>query len=246
MQDQADLIDLLTSLPENEAINTLSRLRATRNLARVLATLQGSMSGLQRPSINMVTRAFAPPTNSILEFELIERHSDIYAKLVPLQTESLTAQLGSKSQGAQLIYEAPMNIARETPSSEDIDFESTRDQKGLELSSTRPHSPLLDIGVALRSIGPSCARQYCDVRLKRLKIAFWTEINLSNEYAASVISFYLETIHPILATFDTELFLADLIDRRERFCSPFLVNALLYNALVSDEILHSDMRRCLG
>ncbi|KAK7227537.1 hypothetical protein V2G26_015540 [Clonostachys chloroleuca] len=72
---------------------------------------------------------------------------------------------------------------------------------------------------------------FCDPRLKDLRIARWTTVDIDDSLAAKCISLYLETDHPLLGHFDPDLFLDDLISEQEeeqRFCSPLLVNALLY------------------
>lgn len=77
----------------------------------------------------------------------------------------------------------------------------------------------------------------CDERLHQLDIRFWTQVEISNELAAQAISLYLETDHPLLGHFDPDLFLSDLIDKKNRFCSPVLVNSLLYWASVCLPVL---------
>jgi len=230
LRDRAELIDLLVSLPENEALGTLRRLRATSNLSRVLAVLQGSMHGRQRPSLGPVNRALSPPTESVLEFELTELHPIIYPRLAPLRAESIAEQLRGGSETAQLKYEAPATILRKVSGGA---AESSPQVIVSGVSPSHPHSPLLDIRVASRPIGPSPNKSYCDGRLRQLCISFWTEVALTDDYAASLISFYLEKFHPVSACFDADGFLTDLTECRQRFCSSFLVNAVLFNAAVS-------------
>jgi len=79
------------------------------------------------------------------------------------------------------------------------------------------------------------SRDFCDDRLSGLHIAAWTTVQVSNELAARIISLYLKTDHPLLGTFDPDLFVSDLINQQERFCSSLLVNALLYWGTVCDE-----------
>ncbi|OAQ60883.2 fungal zn(2)-Cys(6) binuclear cluster domain-containing protein [Pochonia chlamydosporia 170] len=69
---------------------------------------------------------------------------------------------------------------------------------------------------------------YCDNRLANLRIIQWTSVPVTDEFAAGAISLFLKTDHPILGIFDAELFIRDLIEPRLRFCSPLLVNSLLY------------------
>lgn len=75
--------------------------------------------------------------------------------------------------------------------------------------------------------------QYSEARLSKLRIDFWTTVDLSNDAAAEAISAYLEHQHPVWGPFDARLFLHDLIELRFDFCSAFMVNALLGIALVS-------------
>jgi len=75
---------------------------------------------------------------------------------------------------------------------------------------------------------PSSAQPYCDDRLHSLQISLWTDIPISNDLAARVLSLYLATDHPLLGLFDPQLFIADLISGGQTFCSRFLVHAVLY------------------
>jgi len=58
-------------------------------------------------------------------------------------------------------------------------------------------------------------------------------VPISNEYAAFLISQYLDVDHPTLGFFDADLFVQDLVHRRLEFCSPLLVSSLLHWAVVS-------------
>ncbi|KAF3073981.1 hypothetical protein CFAM422_003482 [Trichoderma lentiforme] len=68
----------------------------------------------------------------------------------------------------------------------------------------------------------------CDSRLAQLDISNWTNVMTSNEYAARAISLYLETDHPLLGFFEPNLFVSSLTAGKTDYCSPMLVNALLY------------------
>lgn len=77
------------------------------------------------------------------------------------------------------------------------------------------------------------AQSLCDSRLEKLDISRWTNVNISNEYAARAISLYLETDHPLLGFFEPNQFVSDLIAGKTDHCSRLLVNALLYWSCVS-------------
>lgn len=74
--------------------------------------------------------------------------------------------------------------------------------------------------------------QLCDHRLKHIKIHNWTQVPITNELAARLISFYLTVDHPILGLFDADLFLGDLVAHKTDFCCPLLLTAVLCFACV--------------
>lgn len=69
-------------------------------------------------------------------------------------------------------------------------------------------------------------------RLLGLDIAHWTNVTISNDHATAAIILYLETEHSTMPLFDEHLFIDDLVNKRHRFCSSMLVNALLCYATV--------------
>lgn len=50
-----------------------------------------------------------------------------------------------------------------------------------------------------------------DRRLAKLDMSFWTAVPILNDLAARVVLLYLETDHPLLGTFDPDLFLDNLV-----------------------------------
>ncbi|KAI0805335.1 hypothetical protein GGR55DRAFT_690676 [Xylaria sp. FL0064] len=70
--------------------------------------------------------------------------------------------------------------------------------------------------------------EYCDEGLQYLQVSFWTDMKISNDFAARVISIYIKTDHPLLGLFDTRLFINDLINQRTNYCSKFLFHAVMY------------------
>ncbi|KAJ2988618.1 hypothetical protein NUW58_g3878 [Xylaria curta] len=69
--------------------------------------------------------------------------------------------------------------------------------------------------------------EYCDERLQYLQVGFWTNMKVSSDFAARVISLYIRTDHPLLGLFNTSLFIADLVSQRTEYCSKFLFHALM-------------------
>ncbi|KAG5760380.1 hypothetical protein H9Q69_008323 [Fusarium xylarioides] len=74
------------------------------------------------------------------------------------------------------------------------------------------------------------ARSLCDSRLEEIDISYWTKVPISNETAAAMISLFLETDQTIVGFVDADLFVESLVERNPRFCSTFLVSAILYVA----------------
>jgi hypothetical protein len=100
---------------------------------------------------------------------------------------------------------------------------------------TNPPSPLRGVPNTRTSpvSGPARDRFYCDSRLKDIDFGYWTTVPVSDDFAASLISLFLENEYGIVAIFDVETFLTDIVARRFDFCSSFLVNSLLCLASVS-------------
>jgi hypothetical protein len=104
------------------------------------------------------------------------------------------------------------------------------------------NEPLLSLTPRAHEQLPQEPKQLCDSRLRNLRISRWTDVEIDDALAARCISLYLETDHPLLGYFDSDLFISDLApaqqgarDDRQRayqHCSPLLVNALLYWACV--------------
>lgn len=64
---------------------------------------------------------------------------------------------------------------------------------------------------------------------------FWTSVPVSNDFAAAVISAYLEKDHLLMCAFDADIMLDDLVAPcgiRSRLCTPFFVCSLMLVACV--------------
>lgn len=173
--------------------------------------------------------ALSPPTDSTVEFELGVGHSNLYPRLQPLGTARL-AQIVYQS--VDLLYEAPWRISNAAfpAPHNNADPDGTNSTATADASFAMPLSPLRQIGAVnpLPRIEPSQTNKYCDPLLSQLNISYWTKVDITNEYAASLISLFLEREHPFTGFFDADLFLQDLVRCRSRFCSAFLVNSILY------------------
>ncbi|KZM24620.1 DNA binding [Ascochyta rabiei] len=104
----------------------------------------------------------------------------------------------------------------------------------LFLDDESSHAHVSELEIVKTTKKQSGRPHYCDSRLEKLNIDFWTSVSISNEHAASAISLYLETHHPIWCFFDASQFVDDLVKCRvdsNSTCSPLLVSSMLAFAL---------------
>ena len=185
----------------------------------------------KQPSNARTARAILSTSTSAIEFELTMLHSLVYPALPAIEIASIN------------LDKLPQNSAH--PSHKRIPDALTTGQDALagviesgvidpDILATEPPSPLR--GVSGRRIGPIAgplpAPQYCDTRLSQLSVGYWTTIPISDEFAASAISAYLEYEHAAMGFFEADLFLTDLVDHNLEHCSSFLASAILCLACV--------------
>ncbi|KAI7771623.1 hypothetical protein LZL87_005899 [Fusarium oxysporum] len=146
-----------------------------------------------------------------LEFQLVVQYPKVYPPLAPLTTASLDLQL--------------LGI-------QPLDVGVTHDAGLSNLFHGNELSPMLDRSVypqdviSRTSIGVDNGIPI-DHRLHHIDISRWTNVAISNRFAAEAMSLYLNINQPWWAFFDTDLFLDDLVNIQTNFCSRMLVNALL-------------------
>lgn len=196
----------------------------------ILSSIKGSAHGAVRPSDNKTARAILPPTESNIEFELTMLHHSVYPALEPLDIGSIDFD--------NLFPRSPRKSSIMLPSEPLVPIGSglaTEETSTSPVITTAPPSPLRGFRSRHTSpvAGPVQDRQYCDSRLNRLNMGYWTRIPIGDEFAACVLSNYFESYHPIFACFDPDLFLSDLVDQKLNYCSPVLVSALMSIACVS-------------
>lgn len=216
-----EFINKLKYLPDSEARDLLQRLRSTTASSSLIHDLCGGMDGRQRPSDREAALAMSVPTDSRLEFELMARHRMAYppstlAEATPVKLSQASESILNQQARGQRSSAGSLSRYRNRPGQWPAKHASR------VLHGTRVPAP----------IGPLQVNLYCDNRLKNLRMEYWTGVPITNEYAAAVISFYLQTDHSFVGLFDADLFLTDLTERRNAFCSPFLVTSLMYLACV--------------
>lgn len=173
------------------------------------------MHSKRQPSTLRAARGTVPATQSAIEFELMVLHNSAYPKTSRLDIPFLRRFLETHKAG-----DWPVTMAH--------NIGTTKAGRCVPESA----GPGKGAGHASATIGPRLPPTFCHDRLHQLHISYWSTTPVTNEYAATLLSSYFERDHAICGTFDANLFLGDLIDRRLTFCSPFLVCSVLYMACV--------------
>ncbi|KAM7187410.1 hypothetical protein V8F20_010995 [Naviculisporaceae sp. PSN 640] len=209
-QTLTDLFNLLKGHPEDAAIEAFWHIRQGRSPEAILASIGGGMSGRTNLSFNMTNRALLPPTQTPLEFQLVVQHPNVYPSLTPLNIAALDLQL---------LGIPPLSV----------DVHETRRRSMLSYlqgPAARPDVTVDPKKVHNKEVDRT-AIDLVDSRLRYLNIAHWTNIKISNRFAAEAITIYLRMNQTLWAFFHTDLFLDDLVSGETRFCSQMLVNAVL-------------------
>ncbi|KAI0127278.1 hypothetical protein BJ170DRAFT_694094 [Xylariales sp. AK1849] len=223
-----DVLNLFKTLPEVRAIDLLRTFREKEIDDRILSTFKPGItdtpSGVvftAEAEAELEVEQEVPPSSespqSSLESELMAKNPNAYPALLPIIASEL-AQSSLLRPGRLTVPppQRPLTTSQRTARSRTT---------GNTPNPVESDSVIQDIRPALDSTPPS---EHCDERLCDLDIGFWTDVEVTNEFAAHVISLYIKTDHPLLGFFDPRLFLDDLINQREKFCSRFLVHALMH------------------
>ncbi|KAF5711420.1 conidial development fluffy [Fusarium globosum] len=211
VQSSVDLVDLLRDQPEGFALQVLEFLRQGRSPKAIMESIGGNLSTNVNPSMHAAARGTMTPTQTPLEFQLLVQHPKVYPPLAPLTTASL--DLG-------LLGIQPLDTGT-TPDTQ-LSTLFYRDAPSTVVDRTvQPQDMIGKTAFSVESGIP------IDPRLHHVEISRFTNVTISNQFAAEAISLYLNMNQPWWAFFDTDLFLDDLVSIQNRFCSRMLVNALL-------------------
>lgn len=234
------MLEHLRSLPDKEALSVIRRLRTTPDVGVVLTHIRNTFPQ-QHPSLHHTARAILPSTESAIESELTIRYQLVYRILDPFDSQAVDVSLFDDV----LHHSLPDTIPSEatTPTLNSL-TPVTHTATSTSTSTSSPYTSFFDSNTITPSMlshdaeSPPSNSTYqhlllCDPILNHLDVRFWTKVPITNEFAARVISRYLELDHPIFGFFDADLFLSDLVNKRTDYCSPFLVSSLLCFACVS-------------
>ncbi|OAQ60930.1 hypothetical protein VFPPC_01969 [Pochonia chlamydosporia 170] len=209
-----EILDLLKSDSDERSMALLLKLKASTEtdisalwdlLKRDVTTEDGSILDHL-----CVTSTSDVPSQSSSEFNLILRHPVAYPALAPVDLPS------------KLLRPSPIRLAKAYRGENELFGSIPQGPQPVPIPSSQTPA---DPSTVIPGKSPL---SYCDDRLASLKIIQWTSVPVTDEFAAGAISLFLKTDHPILGLFDAELFINDLVEPCLRFCSPLLVNSLLY------------------
>ncbi|KAF1975215.1 hypothetical protein BU23DRAFT_458985 [Bimuria novae-zelandiae CBS 107.79] len=210
-----DLLKHLRTVPEDVAQSILLQLRTSENPLSVVKEIEAGSLALIRSSQTKAALAALPDVRSDTEFKLMVDHRTAYPA-VNLTRDAILAKDTLLDPVKVLAHELPPDTPSRSPAVSSPSERTSVNDPGA--SFTAQDAP--NAGVDRES-------QLIDPLLTELKIEFWTTIPVTNHFAASAISLYLENDHQTLGLFDAQLFLKDLVECRQEFCSSFLATALL-------------------
>ncbi|KAL1867156.1 hypothetical protein VTK73DRAFT_4318 [Phialemonium thermophilum] len=237
-EDAASVVRLLRTLPEDQAAELFRNLRTgsavsanTSSAASSHGTPQGGGVALPPESRPLSPGDLAPPARSSLEFEVMIRHPIAYPTLLPVELAYMTLdELLNPRWSA-----TPFGVVPPSPATA---INNLRRYEATEQASTPAHrrtkQPYGQSPIAEEQ------EPYCDPRLANLTISRWTQVPITNDLAARIVSHYLETDHPLLGFFDADLFIRDLVSEGTYFCTGLLVNALLAWACLGYSVIDPD------
>lgn len=209
-------------MPDDQAQAVLQLLRNSTDPQSILKNIQDGNLSIVQPSQRETALSALPLVHSETEFQLMVDHSTAYPAL-DLRRSAMLAKT--------TLLDSTQMLAQHLPSEQTSPGTIAASSSGPRELGDKPEN----VGRAqadpiVRSEGAS--PQTIDPLLEDLRIKYWTTVDVSDDFAASVISMYLEHDHPILGLFDARLFVTDLIERKHEHCSSFLVASLLAFASV--------------
>jgi hypothetical protein len=234
----AEVIKILQTLPRNRAYHILERLRRSDHSSTALMTVieDGELRNDADPNL-------LGPSPSSLEEELSTQFPIAYPAFPPISVSALRKSdllkpAVSAQDGVPYVFYIPPTSPFSKPPRYMTDIQrhkreaSQPTQIGSSAAEKREtdHLHVDDGSKDVQDIPDPTpgTEDYYDERLADLDISFWTDIKMDNTLAAEAITIYLRTDHPILGVFDPYLFIQDLVEKRQRYCSRFLVSAVLY------------------
>ncbi|KAI1317618.1 hypothetical protein F5Y16DRAFT_392614 [Xylariaceae sp. FL0255] len=194
-----EVVNLLRALPEEQASVLVDCLRHKEDSSAALVDFQERGGSVSELNTFKLNQ-------TTLEDELIAHNNKTYSAISQIDPHSL----------------ARSHLLRPTRSSVEGSISNSTLASSGEFGNG-PRSPSLSFDKVL-----GAPIKLCDQRLSSVQANFWTDISISNDLAARVLSLYIRTDHPLLGLFNPDLLIDDLLNKQTRFCSRFLFHAIMY------------------
>lgn len=222
-RDLFQALELLRTAPEESVAAMLQDLRSRGSVSEFLQSVDSGIVGASSPVNPLATSLAGSLASSPMEMDLNMRYSNAFPPLESLDITDVDLGLLALDKRKSKLLTAPSSATA-----------SISPYSPLDLSSRRSATPTTSESFSTPSdtTGES-QQQQIDHRLEGLQIWQWTSVPIPDALAEQAISFYLVNEHPLLAFFDADLFLRDLVSAGGRFCSPVLVSSLLAWSCVS-------------
>jgi hypothetical protein len=206
-------LELLRTASEDSVAAMLQDLRSKASVSEFLQSVSSGTVATSSP-VNPLAASLAEAlADSKIELELNMRYPGAFPSLETLQISDVDLGLLAVHRRPGLTnQQTTMPLSPYSPS---------------DLPSRRSGTPTSSESWSTPSDSTGDAGQRVDPRLEFLKIWQWTSVSVPDLLAAQAISFYLVNEHPVLAFFDADLMIRDLISGGGRFCSPLFVSSLL-------------------
>ncbi|KAF4993424.1 hypothetical protein FGRMN_6512 [Fusarium graminum] len=212
-KDLLQALEVLRTAPEDNVATVLQDLRSRGSVVEFLQSVASGSTATSLLLNPVATSRAEVLADSKVELDLNMRYPGAFPPLETLEITDVDLSLLAVQRG-------PEPIAQQTtiPLSPYSQTDPSSQTSGTPESSESLSTPSDATGDTVHPVDP---------RLEVLKILQWTSVPIPDLLAAQAISFYLVNEHPVLAFFDADLLIRDLVSGERRFCSPLLVSALL-------------------
>ncbi|ORY16396.1 hypothetical protein BCR34DRAFT_597685 [Clohesyomyces aquaticus] len=221
--DIAELFSLLRSMPEDQSFAVIRHIRScqTEPADVVRQIKRGDFKSDSHLSAITAASAYLPQLLSSLELELLTSHPNAYPSLDPLDVGTVDLNLI----GIPFRFRSKLELScRDEFNREVSDIQGSVDRfRGTSPSASSQGTA----GPTSQGPKPNPTSSLCDRRLNNVNARQWTAIPVPNATVAAAISQYLMHDHPLSGFFDADLFIRDLVEPSNMFCSRLLFHALM-------------------
>lgn len=216
-------IDWLRTQDQEAALSCLKKLKYSDDPMNELCSIASTDRSIRLPTQiapEQLMPAMSLSLNSLLDVELSLAHQNSF----PLLYEnSIDFSMGSLFQHDPALVHNQTDILWPPEMASDIDQQYKHQTAFRDPQIVLPETQNVEQDRDDRGI---------DHQLRNVKIRYWTTVAISDGLAAELLSRFVEIEIPVYGFFEPESFVNDLVSQNTRFCSPLLVNVVLFWASV--------------